>query len=65
VARIELITTVLASPDAVFDACLDVETHTQSMGKSAERAVAGVTTGHLEADDVVTWSARHFGIPCA
>lgn len=62
-ARIELVTTILASPDAVFDACLDVDTHTRSMGNSAERAVAGVTTGLLKADDVVTWNARHFGIP--
>ncbi|GAA5178656.1 hypothetical protein GCM10023322_06350 [Rugosimonospora acidiphila] len=62
-ARIELVTTIVAGPDAVFDACLDVDTHTRSMGRSAERAVAGVTTGRLSADDVVTWHARHFGIP--
>ena len=58
----ELITKVRASPDAVFHACLDVGMHTRSMEQSAERAIAGATTGVLAAGDVVTWQARHFGI---
>ncbi|MFG1654423.1 SRPBCC family protein [Micromonospora sp. NPDC049275] len=61
--RIELSTTVQAVPEAVFDASLDVGTHTESMGTSAERAVGGVTTGRLGVGDVVTWEARHFGLP--
>ncbi|MFI6265885.1 SRPBCC family protein [Micromonospora sp. NPDC051006] len=62
-SRIELTTTVRAAPEAVFDACLDVGLHTESMGASVERAVDGVTSGQLTAGDVVTWEARHFGIP--
>ncbi|MFG1872581.1 SRPBCC family protein [Micromonospora arborensis] len=62
--RIELTTDVQAVPETVFDACLDVELHTVSMGTaSAERAVGGVTTGRLRAGDAVTWKARHFGLP--
>lgn len=61
--RIELTTNVQAVPEAVFDACLDVDIHTASMGTSAERAVGGVTTGRLTAGDAVTWEARHFGLP--
>jgi ligand-binding SRPBCC domain-containing protein len=63
VPRIELTTDVQAVPEAVFDACLDVDMHTESMGTSAERAVGGVTTGRLKAGDAVTWEARHFGLP--
>ncbi|WP_262284360.1 SRPBCC family protein [Micromonospora sp. MA102] len=61
--RIELTTDVQAAPEAVFDACLDVGVHTESMGTSAERAVGGVTAGQLKAGDAVTWEARHFGLP--
>lgn len=62
-ARIELVTTIAADPRSVFDACLDVDLHTRSMVDNRERAVAGVTTGRLAARDVVTWRARHFGVP--
>ncbi|MET8835889.1 SRPBCC family protein [Micromonospora sp. NPDC004540] len=61
--RIELTTRVGAAPEAVFDACLDVGLHTASMGASGERATGGVTTGRLAAGDIVTWQARHFGLP--
>ncbi|MEU9828488.1 SRPBCC family protein [Micromonospora chersina] len=61
--RIQLTTVVEAVPETVFDACLDVDLHTESMGASAERAVGGVTTGRLTAGDVVTWEARHLGLP--
>ncbi|GAA3764032.1 SRPBCC family protein [Micromonospora maritima] len=61
--RIELTTDVRAAPETVFDACLDVGTHTESMGSAAERAVGGMTTGRLTAGDAVTWEARHFGLP--
>ncbi|MEU4481685.1 SRPBCC family protein [Micromonospora sp. NPDC023966] len=61
--RIDLTTSVSAAPQAVFDACLDVDLHTASMGSSGERATGGATTGHLAAGDVVTWRARHFGLP--
>lgn len=32
------------------------------MGRSSERAVAGVTSGQIGYGDTVTWDARHFGV---
>lgn len=62
VRRFELVTTVAAPPRPVFDLSLRVETHTASMARSGERAVAGVTAGRLSLGDTVTWQARHFGV---
>ncbi len=33
------------------------------MGRSRERAVAGVKDGEMALGQTVTWDARHFGIP--
>lgn len=55
-------TTFEAPIQQVFDLARDVDRHTETMGHS-ERAVGGTTSGHLEAGDVVTWRATHFGIP--
>ena len=33
------------------------------MGRSKERAVAGVTEGEMTLGDSVTWQATHFGVP--
>lgn len=67
VARIELTTDVLAVAEDVFDACLDIGMHTESMGASAERAVGAVTAGrssgqagrfvHPRGDDATGWLA--------
>ena len=42
---------------------LSVDAHTASMGRSKERAVAGVTAGEMSLGQSVTWRATHFGIP--
>jgi ligand-binding SRPBCC domain-containing protein len=42
---------------------LSVDAHTASMGRSKERAIAGVTQGEMSLGQSVTWQARHFGIP--
>ncbi|HND05934.1 MAG TPA: adenylyltransferase/cytidyltransferase family protein, partial [Candidatus Obscuribacter sp.] len=39
-----------------------VEAHLDSTHGTAERAVAGVTTGLIGPGDEVTWEARHFGV---
>ncbi|MBH0230728.1 SRPBCC family protein [Halobacillus yeomjeoni] len=44
-----------------FDLARDVEIHTQTVSKTNERAVRGVTSGLLEVGDEVTWEATHFG----
>lgn len=56
-------TVVRATPERCFDLALSVDAHTASMGASSERAVAGRTSGVLGPGDVVTWQARHFGLP--
>ncbi|PSS44512.1 cyclase [Arthrobacter woluwensis] len=54
---------IAARPEEVFGLSLDVDAHTRSMADSGERAVAGVTTGRMGPGDIVTWRARHFGVP--
>ena len=61
VSVIDLSVWIAASPDVVFDLSRSIDSHTVSMSKSGERAVAGVTEGHLGFGEQVTWWARHFG----
>jgi ligand-binding SRPBCC domain-containing protein len=63
VPDIELRTVIAASAEACFDLSLSVDAHTRSLGRSGERAVAGVTSGVLGGGDCVTWEAHHFGVP--
>ena len=56
-------TEIRASAEAAFDLSLSVDAHSDSMAKSKERAVAGVTTGVMGAGDEVTWQATHFAVP--
>ncbi|GAA3864303.1 hypothetical protein GCM10022381_05250 [Leifsonia kafniensis] len=57
--RTELPTTVHQS----FDLARNIDLHVDSMSRSKERAVGGVTGGLIAAGDEVSWRARHFGIP--
>ena len=50
-------------PERLFDLARSVDAHVESQKGSAERAVAGVTSGLIGAGQEVTWRARHFGIP--
>lgn len=61
--RIELTTPIAASIERCFELSLSVDAHTSSMADSGERAVAGVTSGVMGLGDMVTWRARHFGVP--
>lgn len=60
---IQLEALIRASPEACFALSLSVDAHTASMRQSGERAVAGVTSGEMQAGETVTWRAKHFGIP--
>jgi ligand-binding SRPBCC domain-containing protein len=53
---------VRAPIERVFDLSRSVEMHIQSTARTAERAVAGVTSGLMTLDDEVEWEARHFGL---
>lgn len=58
----EITTALTASPERVFEACLNVEEHTRSMAASSEQAVGGKTHGVLALGETVTFQARHFGL---
>ncbi|GAC1319021.1 MAG: hypothetical protein NVS2B16_15860 [Chloroflexota bacterium] len=60
-ARLRLTTDIQASPEVCFDLVLDVDV--QLSIDRRMQAVGGVRSGPLSLGDVVTWRARHFGIP--
>lgn len=47
----------------LFEKSLSIDAHTGSMARSAEQAIAGVTSGQISLGEQVTWRAKHFGIP--
>lgn len=53
---------IKAPIEVCFDLARHVDIHTQTVSKTKEWAVGGVTEGLLEAGDTVTWEAVHFGI---
>ncbi len=61
-ARLALTTLIGAPIERCFDLARDLDLHTRSLAHTAERAVAGRTSGLIELGESVTWQARHFGI---
>ena len=59
---IELTTFIRAPVERVFDLARSIDLHAASMAHTGERAVAGVTSGLIDAGQEVTWRARHFGV---
>ena len=59
---IELKTKIKAPIERCFLLSLSVEIHTLSTKETNERAIAGVTSGLMKLNVVVTWRAKHFGI---
>ena len=53
---------IQAPIERCFDLARDVEIHTQTTGNTQEKAVGGITTGLLQAGDIVTWEAVHLGV---
>lgn len=47
----------------LFDLARSIDAHKDSMAKSREEAVAGVTAGLISLGEDVTWRAWHFGLP--
>lgn len=47
----------------LFDLARSIDAHKDSMSRSREEAVAGVTTGLISLGEEVTWRAWHFGVP--
>jgi ligand-binding SRPBCC domain-containing protein len=46
----------------LFDRARSIDAHKDSMARSGEEAVAGVTSGLISLGEEVTWRARHFGV---
>lgn len=59
---IELTTLIHAPIGRVFDLARSLELHMESTAETGERAVGGVTSGLLGADQEVTWRAKHLGV---
>ena len=59
---IELKTKINAPIERCFLLSLSVDLHQLSTVETNERVIAGVTTGLMKLNDVVTWRAKHFGI---
>jgi ligand-binding SRPBCC domain-containing protein len=61
VSSFTVVTRARVPVERLFDQSLSIDAHIESMARSGERAVAGVTSGLIGLGETVTWSARHFG----
>ena len=59
---IELVTSIAAPIERVFDLARSIDLHTNSTSTQARRTIAGVTSGLIGPGQEVTWRARHFGV---
>ena len=59
---IQLETQINAPASYCFDLARNVEAHLASTDQTGERVVAGVSSGMMGLNDVVTWEAVHFGV---
>ena len=59
---LDLSTHIAAPIERCFDLARSIDLHMASTDFTGERAVAGVTTGLIGADQSVTWKGRHFGL---
>lgn len=58
---IKIETRINAPIERVFDLARCIDLHTESLSKTKEKAVAGITKGLINKDETVTWEAVHFG----
>ena len=62
VPRIEIVTDVAAPIERVFDFARSIDVHQESQTRHGEKAIAGRTSGLIEAGEMVTWEATHFWV---
>src|SRR5262245_37371312 len=60
--RLELLTTIAAPIERVFDLARSIDLHMASTNWTGERAISGVTSGLIGPGQDVTWKGRHFGV---
>ena len=58
---INLITTIKAPKQIVFDNARNINIHQNSTSQTNEKAIAGITSGLINYDETVTWRGKHFG----
>jgi len=51
-----------APVERVFDLARCIDLHEETMSKTKEKAIGGVTKGLINLGETVTWQATHFGI---
>jgi len=59
---INLVTSINAPSERVFDLARSIDAHMASTEATSERAVGGVTSGLIGLGQQVTWEATHFGV---
>ena len=59
---IKLETKIDAPVERVFDLARSIDLHKLSTKGTKEEAIAGRTSGLIELNETVTWSAKHFGL---
>ncbi len=59
---INLITTIKAPVEKVFDVSRDIDFHQKSASQTNETAIGGTTTGLINYGESVTWRGKHFGL---
>lgn len=62
-ASFECTTRTTLSIEELFDLSRSIDAHKESMARSREQAIAGVTSGLISLGEEVTWRAWHFGVP--
>ena len=59
---IEIKIEINAPLERIFDLARCIDLHEETMSKSGEKAVDGITKGLITLGETVTWQATHFGI---
>lgn len=58
---IHLTTKIKAPIQIVFDTSRNIDIHQQSVSKTNEMAIAGITSELINLNETVTWRGKHFG----
>ncbi len=59
--KIHLETTIKGNIQEVFDLSRSIDFHVQSASFTKEKAIAGVTTGLINLNQIVQWRGKHLG----
>jgi ligand-binding SRPBCC domain-containing protein len=60
--RIKLLTHIKADKELVFNLSRSIDLHKISVAQTNEEAIAGVTSGLIGLNEIVTWKGKHFGV---